>query len=301
MSTHLTITSGMLLVVLLCTLHLLLGVWMGSVIKGGKWQFAAQTTSPLVTRACAELQARLCETTAVSDQANRLFLACTQHVPALPPEIISATNRLAKATAVLRGGIESVSQLFAPRAPNDRGKFSTSLQESASPHRIRPSRRLRRKQTGTKHPGEQTCGEQPFSISNEDFNNMADIMKGSDSDSHIDRYRYDVFQYIAPFSGDLPGAESFKKVRCRDLSRGGFSYLVEDSPDYESLVVVLGNPPDLTFLVAHVEHHQPTIIDGQTGRLVGCRFVQQVKEIYAWDAIHDEITILAPAEAANAS
>ena len=303
MSMHVTITSCVLLVVLLCTVHLLLGVWIGSAFKAGRWQFAGQATNPAIAKACAELQARLSDTTNLSDEANRLFQVCTRHRPALPPEIVAATDRLAKTTAALRAGLESVSKLFSRRSQRSQDLATGSLltPETRPQDCVTSLKRRRRPRIHTKQHPEQTCEEARFSLTREEFNTMTDNIQAADSESHIDRYRYDVFQPIAPFNGELPTAESFIKVRCRDLSRGGFSYFVDDVPNYESLIVVLGSPPDLTFLVAQVEHYREESIDGQRGYLVGCRFLEQVKDVYAWNAFSDSIVTTAEVETAVAS
>src|SRR5262245_25000290 len=99
MSMHVTITLCVLIAVLLCTVHLLLGVWIGSIFKSSQLQLASLETNPALAKACSELQARVQDTATVSDQANQLFKICAQYLPALPPDVVAASDRLAKSTS----------------------------------------------------------------------------------------------------------------------------------------------------------------------------------------------------------
>jgi hypothetical protein len=78
-------------------------------------------------------------------------------------------------------------------------------------------------------------------------------------------------QLIAPGVGlRRPRLEEFREERCFDLSASGFSFLAAHPPDYRTLVVALGNPPDLTYLSAEVAHVTPL-------SLVGCRFTGRIE------------------------
>ena len=108
------------------------------------------------------------------------------------------------------------------------------------------------------------------------------------------RYPFEIQQWITAYDGSgLPAESDFYPVRCRDLSRSGFSFLTSVKPAFSSLVVILGEPPDSMYVEAEViqctnlepfglelvetDRHGvgPLDIGGSAGAsiLVGCRFV----------------------------
>lgn len=110
----------------------------------------------------------------------------------------------------------------------------------------------------------------------------------------MSRHLFEIQQWIAPYDGSrMPAESDFYPVRCRDLSRSGFSFVTSAKPAFSSLVVILGEPPDLMYVQAEVvqctklepfglelvETDQgavsPLDISGSTVATmsVGCRFV----------------------------
>lgn len=70
-------------------------------------------------------------------------------------------------------------------------------------------------------------------------------------------------QRIAPRSGrGLPGESEFVEVACHDLSRGGFSFFLASRPDFDSLVVALGSPPETIYMAAEVTHCEEVLVHG---------------------------------------
>jgi len=85
------------------------------------------------------------------------------------------------------------------------------------------------------------------------------------------RYSYETTQWIAPCSGGpLPDRSEFREVRCRDISTGGFAFLSPQPPDFEQVVVRLGDGKHAIYATARVVHTVPNH-DGD-GHLVGCQF-----------------------------
>jgi hypothetical protein len=80
-------------------------------------------------------------------------------------------------------------------------------------------------------------------------------------------------QRIAPcVDGRMPTLAAFREVECQDLSAGGFSYLLSEPPDAETLAVELGVPPVLIYVTARVINVSEIWQGGETMFLVGCRF-----------------------------
>lgn len=80
-------------------------------------------------------------------------------------------------------------------------------------------------------------------------------------------------QEIAPIvDGKLPDRSRFLKVRCHDISAGGFSFFLPNTPDFEELVVALGEGDSRKYLTAKVLHARSAEFDGRRMKLVGCAY-----------------------------
>jgi hypothetical protein len=89
-----------------------------------------------------------------------------------------------------------------------------------------------------------------------------------------ERSRYQCVQLVAPYDGQKrPTQADFRHVICRDLSTGGFSFVVPHPLATKQLIVALGAIP-FSFVVAEVVRSELTE-HGEV--LVGCRFVERLK------------------------
>ena len=90
-------------------------------------------------------------------------------------------------------------------------------------------------------------------------------------------------QWIAPYDGShFPDQSEFSQVRCRDLSRTGFSFVVSEKPDFSSLVVYLGDPPNHIPMAAEV-------VRSCRVRLLGGGHIEMIDD-EAGDGNSDEVT-----------
>jgi PAS domain S-box-containing protein len=88
------------------------------------------------------------------------------------------------------------------------------------------------------------------------------------------RHPYPYVQYIAPIEGnELPPRESFRRVRCRDLSATGFSIYCKERPHCDRIVIAFGAEPKIIYLIAEIVHVTPITYKGENVFLVGCRYV----------------------------
>jgi len=88
------------------------------------------------------------------------------------------------------------------------------------------------------------------------------------------RRSYPYSQSIAPiFEGKLPDRNAFTRIECNDIGAGGFSFLSSKPLDSDTLVVALGNPPDLTYLIAQIAHVTRVEQDGKHKYLIGCNYI----------------------------
>jgi PAS domain S-box-containing protein len=87
-------------------------------------------------------------------------------------------------------------------------------------------------------------------------------------------------QCIAPiFHGQIPTQDSFREVRCKDLSASGFSFESASIPDYRHLLIAFGKGGDLIYLTAEIVHVTPVRQVGEDQYLVGCRYTGRGPEM----------------------
>jgi hypothetical protein len=108
---------------------------------------------------------------------------------------------------------------------------------------------------------------------------------------------------VAPYDGKkFPEAFRFFDVRCHDLTRAGFSFLMPNRPHFSSLVAAFGSDPAVLYVEARVSRKDDVLFFPSTGRvehvtrgqgpirytrpdgkigeprvLVGCQFVRRME------------------------
>jgi diguanylate cyclase len=128
------------------------------------------------------------------------------------------------------------------------------------------------------HPVESACPEASAEL-------LAAVKRELErkSDHVSDRRRqprrpFPSYQAIAPLvDGKLPHKDSFRQVRCHDISPGGIAYLTPKAPQQPAIVVALGVAPNVTYLTAQITHKSTIQADGQLMYLVGCRFTGRLE------------------------
>ena len=109
-----------------------------------------------------------------------------------------------------------------------------------------------------------------------EMGNLVPDKKGAERRSEA-RSDFPSIERIAALRGpDVPDESEFFEVKCRDLTKNGFSFFLPDRPDFDLLVVALGKPPALTYFAARVVRVAETEQDGKPSYLVGCRFSGRV-------------------------
>jgi hypothetical protein len=91
------------------------------------------------------------------------------------------------------------------------------------------------------------------------------------------RKPFNKLQWIAPlYRGVLPTLQQFYQVECCDLSNGGVSLYVTSSPQFDSVVIGLGEPPDMKYFSARVVRVQPMQHNGREVYQLGCQFMGRI-------------------------
>jgi PAS domain S-box-containing protein len=87
------------------------------------------------------------------------------------------------------------------------------------------------------------------------------------------RLAYSYRQLIAPIvNGKLPSRQDFVELECHDIAVGGFSYYSPTPPASDQVVIALGIPPRLTFLIAQIVHVRRVTRDAKSFYLTGCMY-----------------------------
>ena len=76
----------------------------------------------------------------------------------------------------------------------------------------------------------------------------------------------------------LPLAYEFFEAECRDISCGGISFYIKQMPDCKDFVIVLGQKPNATLVVAHLVHAQEVTHNDQQMYMMGCKFVNRLND-----------------------
>ena len=91
------------------------------------------------------------------------------------------------------------------------------------------------------------------------------------------RQAYGYRQRIAPMFGSrVPAPERFYEVLCGDISGGGISFYLDHRPEFDELVVALGQPPEVIYVAGRVAHVKPVVRGGAVMFRVGCSFSHRV-------------------------
>jgi hypothetical protein len=86
------------------------------------------------------------------------------------------------------------------------------------------------------------------------------------------REPFEFIELVAPYPVHRrPTAPEFRKVRCRNISPSGLSYLDDAPPEQPRIVILLGREPFIG-LTAEIVYHVPTNVTERAMYLIGCRF-----------------------------
>lgn len=88
------------------------------------------------------------------------------------------------------------------------------------------------------------------------------------------RWAYSAIQSMAPCDGyTLPAMSELHPVCCEDLSTTGIGLRLPEKPDFDYVVVTLGDLDSQVHVLARVVHSRPVA----KGYVVGCRFLRKVE------------------------
>lgn len=106
---------------------------------------------------------------------------------------------------------------------------------------------------------------------------IEDVALGTSEDRRrTTRRNFVCWQLVAEFNGvTLPAQEDFQLRLCQDISSGGVSFLSDERPRSEDLVIALGQIPFIFFHVNFARAVRRRDLEGHP-LLIGCRFIKRL-------------------------
>lgn len=93
-----------------------------------------------------------------------------------------------------------------------------------------------------------------------------------------DRRNFSCWQLVAEYDGfSFPLQEDFQLRLCQDISAGGISFLSDERPRTEDLIIALGPIPFIFFHVRFARAVRRKDLEGNP-LMIGCRFVKRLME-----------------------
>jgi hypothetical protein len=106
---------------------------------------------------------------------------------------------------------------------------------------------------------------------------QTETLASPDNRRDNERQDYKAVQLVALCrDGQLPAQADFFHVECHDIAPQGFSFFMNDAPDYPELVVALGRVP-FSFFKAQIMHREEVLVDDRSAFLIGCRFTSRIE------------------------
>lgn len=112
------------------------------------------------------------------------------------------------------------------------------------------------------------------------------------------RHAYEALQKVAPYDGKwFPALDEFVDVKCHDLTRAGFSFLLPRRPAFKSIVACFEGPDETLYFQAEIVRVSRALIQpggevevfgegkppagavrpgARPALLIGCRFVKRL-------------------------
>jgi hypothetical protein len=289
--------------VLLCTAHLLAGIWIGRELFGQR----------ALRRAAKALSVGVAQAQAQEDAADFLLqhsMRLVARADSLPADVVLAQDASAvhQAASKLREMIQTgkeacrdaAEQISCKRAepeqPVAAAKQETTVEVDASTQQETTvevdasTQRTDDTPEVTTNPAEsnETGSELPpwSSLSPDEVERFRTGFPTRDNAERLDtRYPYGVTQFVAPVHGNtFPQPLEFQKVKCRDVSCRGVSYFSPSPPDSDQVILTLGGVPNLSFVCSRITNHRESDMDDETGYIVGCEFVARLAPgVYCWN------------------
>ena len=122
-----SIVVCVLLAICICTIHLVLGIWLGRLLAEKE-----QKDLPDIEQLTAQLRTRLVDVTSLAHQARALSAECSSAQPKLPASIVLQAASVADGSAALQNSMESMTHLLPPRSEQPQLPGSQPPEQAAS-------------------------------------------------------------------------------------------------------------------------------------------------------------------------
>ena len=235
---------------ILCTLNLCLGIWLGI-----RFTQRAGKPAPAIGPSPIPPNHWHVRGTQALEHQIEAIIDLAQQPQAVPMDIlVQALARLLEITRTIRGQL-------------------TQLASGVDAYE--PERSL----ATTDRSVDTDAGDMQFDFEREQRTDPA-------HQEHQARRRpYQAIQWAAPVSGrDLPEPQEFERVQCLELSTSEVTFVANKWPNAPQVVITLGQPSDLKFILAEVVQQSMKFIGDTWQESVRCRFIKRIdSDIYRWN------------------
>jgi hypothetical protein len=94
------------------------------------------------------------------------------------------------------------------------------------------------------------------------------------------RYPFRVKKPLFPYQNRLPRKDELNLVECVDVSAGGMALFVENTPDFDTFLISLGDCDCPIIMLGKVVDERASVLNGRVGYRVSARFVRRLDDRY---------------------
>ena len=236
------------MVTFICTLHLCLGIWLGlSLARHNHQKTEIVADSPIPP---SHLHIRGAE--ALEREVQAVIQGTLElHEPVKVDVLLRALHKLLEITRELRGQLVQVVSGKHEPDPASADQADQSGVPAGLPCELRPTRH-----------------------------------QVADADESAQRHPYRASQWAAEVINErLPEPRQFTRVQCLELSTRELTYVADEWPQSQFIVVSLGRDPEVKFMLAEVVQQGMKFFEDEWRECVRCRFVKRLEsDVYAWNS-----------------
>lgn len=218
----------------------------------------------------------------IERHGTRLTDLVANHADYVPIEISRSVTELLKTARLLSTQLKHAAACVpGGKSPNTR---TDTRAETAEPPDAQPFvPRLAARQAELEPPRVAPAATTLSANEMRRFTTPEEVTTEMEDGSVRRRYPYDCFEMVAPYYDDEPEPSDTVVVRCHDISRHGVSFFWPEVPDFEDVLVSIGQGGDVTFMEARVRQSKSVYMHDELAFLVGCEFTKRMPKFTdAW-------------------
>lgn len=273
-----------------CTAHLCLGYWIGS-LRGthAAKDVASRKRIEQIEKMLDRLRTQLAIANEISSEAVRINKRCRSLNPQLPNAMLDDLKLLSgdieQLKKQLHGAVSDYKQAYDAEISDHEQRRLRSRSEPPPNANCLTNAKRQLHNYITGQPAalpqrrlERWLGTTPRDNPAPDSTETAPL-----DDGHQ--------QWLAPLDDRLPYGDDFIPITCKEITRESLIFFADDKPGYSHAIVTIGSPDDQTFMLVQLEHSVAVYMLERVWYRVSCAFIKRVDpSLYWWDAQTGQIS-----------